>query len=86
MSMNVGTLQDVICKKLHFDNSLSINIFHHQGRVESNQDPVGDAGRGQMVKFDAVAPTVNVTCLGGTVETGKCKNWRPGVANSYLQL
>ena len=87
MSRNVGTLQYVKFVKLGIlIFSLSIDICHHQGRVESNQDPVGDAGRGQTVKSDAVAPTVNVTCLGGMVETGKCKNWRPGVVNSYLQL
>ena len=68
-----------------FDNSLSIDMFHHQARVESHQGPVGDAG-GQMVRSDAVAPTVNLTCSGGAVETGKMQKNANNVVNLYLHL
>ena len=86
MSRNVGTLQYVEFVKLGIlIFSLSIHICHHQGRVESNQDPVRTAG-GQMVSSDAAATTLNMTFSEGPVETGKCKNWIPPVVNSYLHL
>ena len=86
MSRNVGTLQYVKFVKLGIlIFFLSIDICHHQGRVESNQDPVGTAG-GQIVSSDAAATTLNKTFSEGPVETGKCKNWIPPVVNSYLHL
>ena len=45
----------------------------------SHQDPVGDAAECQMVSSDAVTTTVNMTCSGGTVESGKCNNCVPTV-------
>ena len=61
-----------------FDNSRSIDIFHHQARVESHQGLVEDAG-GQMLRSNAV----NLICSGGTLETGKMQK---NVVNLYLHL